>query len=89
MDRVLTSEIKFESWVPKMEFTGIGMNSTAITNIPISVLRFEVKEEMIEVQNLPKQEFWVADLGAHWEFNRKDIYDKPCSYRREHLSLCS
>jgi len=85
----LTSNITFESWVPTSEILEATEESTAQVEIPISIIKFEPREKTPEVKILPKQDFWVADLGAHWEFNRREIYEQAVSHRCEYPSLCS
>jgi hypothetical protein len=87
MEQLLTSNIGYESWIAQTEITKITEGSTAKEGITISIIKFEHKEEMPKVAILPKQEFWIGDLGSHWEFSRKEIYDQAISHRFEHSNL--
>jgi len=87
MNQLLTSDTRVESWILQMRIAKIPEESTAKEGIPIFIIEFEHKEEIPEVTVLPKQEFWVADLGAHWEFSRKDIYEQVITHRLKHPNL--
>jgi len=87
MEQLLTNNITFESWVPQTRITKITEDCTAKEGISIVLIKFEHREEIPKVTIFPKKEFWVGDLGSHWEFNRKEIYDQAISHRFEHPSL--
>jgi hypothetical protein len=88
MEQLLTSNIGFQSWIPQTQIVKMTEECTAKEGVSIIIIKFEHREEVPVVTTLPKQEFWVADLGGHWEFSRKEIYDQAVSHRLKHSNLC-